>query len=675
MDNTPKTESIKKLVDSVEKGDVVLPEFQRDFVWEIGKTYDFFDSLVKDIFTGSVIYGIPSFEITVRELDKRPRKVKGIKPKLAIFSYSKETVEHKAKVDNFRLVLDGQQRITSVYRALKGIDDVWYIAKHDGELPSDKEIHVLTLEEMLHNFAGQEDSERLSIKISDAYQIAEKNYFEAEIKNKYFDKLAYISNRGDEEQQHYFRKYLTIAKKLQLLFNADKLLSYYLLNTTSEKFSLFFERSNSKGIQLNFIDILAAKLYAGFNLRDKIDDFMDQYPGYELNREVIVRTISYLVSDGKQISRAYILSSLNYQHFKDWWEDVCNLYKRSIDFLYDNHFILSQSWMPYQNMLIPLMVFLKSIGGDFSQMNEGQHAFTRYWWWASVFSESYSGSSNEVIIQDSKMFQRIGQGQKVNDKTFFFKLKNQVSSPEELMSFTRKNSAIYSGALNLVNYKMQGLIDWKNSSKLSFNNKLEDHHIFPKEYLKSRLKNDDDTIELIDSVVNRTLIPKLTNIKIGKKAPSIYLNELRTSNPDIDKSLKRHLIPESILNKEIGQNYKEFLQTRAKSIFDLIKEVVDDQYEYIIEQFYQEPNLPRSRSGLIDVFAIYYDKRFDAKLDLDSKQIIYRGERYSVSGAGNAVKKEVTGKDTTTNGWQFWKYYDDQRQEKFIEFLRANGEE
>ena len=52
MDNTPKTESIRNIVTNIKSGDIVLPEFQRDFVWDVGKTYDLFDSLVKDIFLG-----------------------------------------------------------------------------------------------------------------------------------------------------------------------------------------------------------------------------------------------------------------------------------------------------------------------------------------------------------------------------------------------------------------------------------------------------------------------------------------------------------------------------------------------------------------------------------------------------------------------------------------------
>jgi uncharacterized protein with ParB-like and HNH nuclease domain len=117
-----------------------------------------------------------------------------------------------------------------------------------------------------------------------------------------------------------FLTYLTQLKNLEKLCRQEKLVAYYLLDTDEEKFALFFERSNSKGIQLNFIDILAAKLYAGFNLRAKVQDFEEENPALELNREVLVRAISFHVSQGREIGRSYILSSLSHPHFNENWE-------------------------------------------------------------------------------------------------------------------------------------------------------------------------------------------------------------------------------------------------------------------------------------------------------------------------------------------------------------------
>ena len=70
------SESLKHLVEQIDLSPpaILLPEFQRDFVWEIDQTYALFDSLIRGIFVGSVIYGKPSFEMTLRKMDSRPRK-------------------------------------------------------------------------------------------------------------------------------------------------------------------------------------------------------------------------------------------------------------------------------------------------------------------------------------------------------------------------------------------------------------------------------------------------------------------------------------------------------------------------------------------------------------------------------------------------------------------------
>jgi uncharacterized protein with ParB-like and HNH nuclease domain len=70
------------------------------------------------------------------------------------------------------------------------------------------------------------------------------------------NKIGGITAENVEASQE-FLTYLTQLKNLENLCRQEKLVAYYLLDTDEEKFALFFERSNSKGIQLNFIDILA----------------------------------------------------------------------------------------------------------------------------------------------------------------------------------------------------------------------------------------------------------------------------------------------------------------------------------------------------------------------------------------------------------------------------------
>lgn len=601
MEDAQRTESIKNLVEHIDGSNIVLPEFQRDFVWDVEKTYDLFDSIVRDVFIGSLIYGIPSFEITVREIDDRPRRQQGKRRKsLKTFDFTKAEIDEKVKVGNFRLILDGQQRITSIYRAIKKVDNVWFIVKGEDELEVDvslKPVEERNLEDILLTFTGQPDPNRLSINIADVWDIivgqhkresAKKDLL---LKTEYGASVKSAAAANSVKFENLFDDYLVILDKLEDLFKAEKLISYYLLDTTQEKFALFFERSNSRGVRLNFVDILTAKLYGGFKLRDRTREFEDDNPDISLNLQIVVRCIAYIVSGQKRVAQAYILQGLNAEHFNEYWDTVCELYKKSLDWLHENHIVISQSWMPYENMLIPLIMFLKGLPGqDFSQMSENQRKFLIFWYWSSIFSQRYSSASNEIIIQDSNILSSMAVSSKVTDRSFFRSLRIQVTSKDDVLSLVKKQSAIYKGILNLLNYGVGGLIDWSNTSRLSFNSRLEDHHIFPSGYLRQKYKDNDEVLEYVDCVANRTLIPKLTNIKIGKKPPSVYLNELKLKNSRLVESLTNHRIPDpaDFLDGLYDDFYDDFLDERAESIFQLVKVHVLDIQSQIRAEFLDE---------------------------------------------------------------------------------------
>ena len=294
-ENQSQTESLLDIIKGVEDASIALPEFQRDFRWEMDQTYDLFDSLIKDIFIGTVIYGKPSFGMTVREIDQRPRKGKGSNAHLKSTSYDTAQITKLAQTQNLRIVLDGQQRLTSIYRAIKGLDNVFVVLKEDIDAAS---LGKLPLEEMVDRVEGTDDSSAICVRLSDAYK-AEVETLDDEDINAFFQASAFAkakSLRADTQEckdaEKIFRRGV---KKIIDLFKQQKMVAFYLLDMSLDKFCLFFERSNSRGIQLDFTDILAAKLYHGFNLRAEMETFESQSK-FKLNREIVVRAIAYIVA-------------------------------------------------------------------------------------------------------------------------------------------------------------------------------------------------------------------------------------------------------------------------------------------------------------------------------------------------------------------------------------------
>jgi hypothetical protein len=591
MDTGQKTESVAQLVDDIVKDRVALPEFQRDFVWDIDKTFDLFDSFVRDIFVGSLIYGVPSFEITVRELDRRPRSGKGSRARLKLSSYTKEQIENRVKVNGFRLLLDGQQRATSIYRAMTGADAVYFVALNDDELPSAvqaKPPGQRSLEEVLSTIAGEAETGHVSIKLHDVYRTLNGEASREKDKAVLFlasNKIEAITAENVEDSPQ-FLTYLTQLKNLENLCRQEKLVAYYLLDTDEEKFALFFERSNSKGIQLNFIDILAAKLYVGFNLRTKVQEFEEQNPALELNREVLVRSISFHVSQGKEIGRSYILSNLSHQHFTEHWQRFTSAYQSVQDFLKTSRLLIHPTWIPYENMVLPLIAFAVQLPRhDFSQVSEEQMRLIRTWYWLAIFSRRYSSAAQTYALEDAQALQKAATGDFGSIISVINRIQPIVRTKDDLLVIHKKYDAVYKGILNLVSYATGGYLNFENGNPVSVASNLEDHHIFPNDYLRknwAEVHDSLDSVVAIDCVVNRTLIPKLTNVRVSNKPPSKYLGEIKARNPNIGTPLKSHLLSEELLSGDYDKNYDYFLDERSEEILDVLRTHVSDARESIL---------------------------------------------------------------------------------------------
>jgi hypothetical protein len=99
-ENQSQTESLLDIVRSIGNETLLLPEFQRDFRWEMDQTYDLFDSLIREIFIGTIIYGKPAVGMTLRQIDDRPRKGKGSRAALRMRHYSREEIVTQSQTSN-----------------------------------------------------------------------------------------------------------------------------------------------------------------------------------------------------------------------------------------------------------------------------------------------------------------------------------------------------------------------------------------------------------------------------------------------------------------------------------------------------------------------------------------------------------------------------------------------
>jgi len=300
------------------------------------------------------------------------------------------------------------------------------------------------------------------------------------------------------------------------------------------------------------------------------------------------------------------------------------------------------------------MIFLRHIK-SFDSMNEDQKKFLEYWYWASTFSSRYSTSSNEVIITDCKVLTQIAKGEKIENYSYFTKLRSLITESEDLFSYGKKSSAIYKGVHNLINYLARGTVNWTNTSTAT--GKVEDHHIYPRAYIAGRPDLDidnDEAEQLMDSVVNRTLIAEGLNVKIGKKPPHIYLSEIKEINSQLEECLEKHYIPKNMIS-DIGwsRSFKKFLDERSKSIFALINKYAVQPRDEMYRKFGTQSSHPlRNLKDLIDAGKVsindlvYVSKKTDqvARI-LDDKTVEYEGQAISI----NDWAKQILGVKRVNN--------------------------
>lgn len=565
----PSSTSILELVNEIDDGYLKPPEFQRDFVWELHQTKDLFDSLARDIFIGSIIFGVPNFPMTCRRIDTRKRR--GRRKGEDIKREEVGVEQFKTEV---RLILDGQQRATSIYRALTGIDPIYLVIRKDAKSNA-------TLEEMLDEFVDRQDDSRLCVSVHDAYFADKENLREAAIKERFFLKQPYIVKNGASlDLEAEFNRYINGHKKLVELYKNLHLVSFYMLDLSLEKFCAFFERSNSRGVELNFTDILGAKLFNGFNLNGEFRSFAVDHPELDVNKEVIIRAITLISRNGAtpKINKAHILTTLTAEDVKQNWAGVTLLFKEVIELLQRERLIISQAQVPSQNMLIPLIVFFTKIRG-IGRMKARHRELLRHWFWGSAFATRYSITSNEVVIEDSLAFEALADG---DEKPLIEILKHvapniEIRKWEDLINVYKPNSSIYKAVMCYLNsVAPNGFIDWNSHSSIDAQ-PLDDHHIFPTKFIER--KYGERYVAVGESLSNRAPILKLRNKLIKAKAPSVYFQELLANNPKLKDALDSYLVPHSVLKAGIDDRLEDFLDERAKLIFEKLKSGVFSELE------------------------------------------------------------------------------------------------
>ena len=576
--NSQETKSIEDIIKMIDSGKLVLPEFQRDFKWPIDKSETLFDSIFQDLFIGSLIVSKPKFDLACKGFDTRERGSKKHKPK------PKQYTNNDFEVDDIYTLLDGQQRTTAIYRALKGMDVIYIIFKDINTLLSaeyyDYKNNIIKVkyDDYIEGFDSIKPKDDVFyLRICDLY--TSMDYRESKFQNEYIDPIISGFNLDEVNRNVLIDFALTLHKDFRSdIIKKANLLSVQLLNMGLEKFCLYFERSNSQGLNLSFTDIITAKIYIDFKLTRKISDAVkdSQY----FNENLVDTTVRYInfLSNG-DVTKKSILKDLRGIHFTEHWDITVKDLDYIQSWLETNNWLFGLSNIPYKTMLLPILSFYQNLPNkEFSQANQSQIDMLKFWFYGSILDNRYGGarhgSTNVVIKKDCEIMSDLAKG-KYPDSEYWSNIRIEYSFDEFAKLDNNSNAKFM--AISYYMWSKSRFFNIENNAIVSVNNNIEIHHVFPSNYIKTRFGENSLEYDLSDSILNKIRINKISNIKISNKAPSIYLNEIkgRTPNSNMESSLKTHFIGDvdKLLKGVFDGDFIGFLNSRYNQIEPLFNEI------------------------------------------------------------------------------------------------------
>ncbi len=507
-----------ELIQDIERGQIKIPQFQRDFVWDLKGSAKLLDSIFKNYPIGSFIFW---------RTNERLRSIKNI---------GQLNLPDPKEGEFVTYVLDGQQRITSLFASLKGLK-----IKREGKYETDYSKIYVDLNKNADETVVTTDRKNLTEKT----YISIKDLIESD-----FDLL----NKFSKEMRNKIKKY-------------EKALSEYAFSTIeikdaeTEVAADIFTRINVGGCSLTLFEIMVAKTYdpkRHFDLAKKFEDLCEALSTSKYDTIPSVTVLQTLaILHRKDCTRKEILK-IPKSEFIDMWEPTVNAIKLAVDYFRSCYKIPVSRLLPYNALIVPFAYYFY-IYKD-RPTGETQKRIQDFFWRAS-FGARYSSGVESKLASDINKIDQILKNETVKYDWTINTTDQFIKNNGEFRTGRSYIKAILSILASLkplsFNDNSEVMID---NSWLQRSNSRNYHHFFPKSYLKkTKLFDKFD----INHIINITIVDGQSNLKINTKSPSKYISDYSQKNKDIANCFKTHLIGDPKKFGILDDDYNKFFNERA----------------------------------------------------------------------------------------------------------------
>jgi len=533
----PLPKQFLSLMDDVSSGRLKIPQFQREFVWEIKKSASLLDSVVKGYPVGSFIFW---------KTRERLRSVKNI---------GNLNLPEPAKGDYVNFVLDGQQRITSLFATVKGEK----IVRDNGKEEDFSEIYI--------DLEAKEDEKIVTNEIEDK---------EKEQLIKLTDLLYGDLTSLVQFPAKYHSKLAEYKKTIESYNYSVIQVGDVPIDVASE----IFTRVNEGGKPLSPFEIMVAKTYdheKNFDLAEKFDQLVDTLKkvDYETISNATVLQIAALILT-KECKRKIILN-LNKEKFIELWGKVTDAVESAVGYFKDYYRIPVSQLLPYNALVVPFAYFFYHHN---DKPTGDKQKYLQDFFWRVALAGRYSSAVESKLAQDIKKIDKI-----LNDELPKYEWPINTS-PEFIKDngwFNAGSSYIKAILCIYAHHQPKSFIDDSliniDNNWLKQANSKNYHHFFPKAYL-SKLNEDE---RKINHILNITIVDDFLNKrKIRDNPPSEYMTKFKKDNPNLSETMKTHLITDLEKFGVWTNNYHSFFEKRGEIVSReiekrIIKQIIDEK--------------------------------------------------------------------------------------------------
>lgn len=531
------------LLDQVDQRQVALPDFQRSFVWYPSDVRELLVSIFSSYPAGSLLLLQGGAQVFA------PRAVETAPSLLGNPPY---------------LVLDGQQRLTSMYQAFRGqgthrfflnIQDLVYNLQTGDDLDVDDAVEVFAANRCGAWADSDGQAKHLMLPLSSVRSYT--NWM-----------LDVLSRRGgDAELQAALVEVndRVVRAFEQYQFPVTTLAS----STPTDAVCSIFETLNRTGRKLSVFELLTARAFAsGHRLREKWQASQAAHPileEFEVDPYDLLQVVAVWAKGGSK--RSQVLS-LTPDEIVGRWDEAAGWMAQVFKLLRHECGVLAPRWLPYGPAVVTMAAVWPSIALTSGPEVGARRALFRRWFWIASFAGRYDNAATTAVAQDAQSVKLWLEGGPAPEYVTNFRF-----DKGRWNDVTPRQRALYRASMALL--MAQGPLDFHTGHPLTQqiiqSSRVDDHHIFPKAYL-ARTKQEGP----VDCILNRTLIDRLTNITISAKAPSAYLEDMAKAMQSevVTSILESHHIPVQGAGAPTEDDFAAFVSARLDILEALLVDAI-----------------------------------------------------------------------------------------------------